>query len=76
MSGDGSSPDAERVARLEEHVAHLMRQTEDLSEVVARQETAIVRLTARVGMLMTREAEREADATGQLPIADRPPPHW
>ena len=47
-----------------------------LDFLVARQDAAIARLTARVEMLMLREAEREADAGGTVPLADKPPPHW
>ncbi|UXU73964.1 MULTISPECIES: SlyX family protein [unclassified Paracoccus (in: a-proteobacteria)] len=65
----------ERIERLEEAVAHLSRIAEDLSEVVARQEGEIARLARRVGLLMEREAEREAE-TGTIPLADQRPPHW
>lgn len=60
---------------LEEQIAHLTRTVEDLSDVVARQEREIARLQARVGMLVAREAEREADG-GTVPLADQRPPHW
>ncbi|MEJ6392494.1 SlyX family protein [Gymnodinialimonas sp. 2305UL16-5] len=62
--------------RLEEQVAHLTRTVDDLSEVVARQDTEIARLTRRVTMLMQREAEREVDGSGGIPLADQKPPHW
>lgn len=65
----------ERIERLEEALAHLVRLTEDLSDVVARQETEIVRLSRRIGLLMEREAEREAEQ-GTIPLADQRPPHW
>lgn len=65
----------EQSLRLEEAVAHLTRVVEDLSEVVARQETEIARLSRRVGMLLEREAEREAEG-GTIPLADQRPPHW
>ncbi|MCV2446950.1 SlyX family protein [Paracoccus sp. DMF] len=65
----------ERELRLEETVAHLSRVVDDLSEVVARQEREIVRLSRRVGLLMEREAEREAEG-GTIPLADQRPPHW
>ena len=65
----------ERNQRLEEAVAHLGRVVEDLSEVVARQEREILRLSRRVGLLMEREAEREAEG-GTIPLADQRPPHW
>lgn len=61
---------------LEEHIAHLSRTVDDLSEVVARQEAEIARLTRRVEMLMLREAERESDATGGAVLGDERPPHW
>jgi SlyX protein len=61
---------------LEERLAHLERVADDLSEVVARQDAEIARLTRRVEMLMMREAEREVDAGGTVPLADQKPPHW
>ncbi|MHA7885733.1 SlyX family protein [Roseicyclus sp.] len=61
---------------LEERIAHLERTVDDLSEVVARQDAEIARLTRRVEMLMMREAEREVDAGGTIPLADQKPPHW
>ncbi|MBF9046113.1 SlyX protein [Rhodobacterales bacterium LSUCC0031] len=60
----------------EERIAHLERMVEDLSEVVARQDGEIARLTRQVEMLMAREAEREVDASGTIPLADQRPPHW
>jgi SlyX protein len=59
---------------LEERIAHLIRAVDDLSDVVARQEREIAVLTRRVAMLMLREADREAQGQGEVPI-DRPP-HW
>ena len=61
---------------LEEKVAHLQRVVEELSDVVARQDAEVARLTRRVEMLMQREAERELDAGGTVPLADQKPPHW
>jgi SlyX protein len=66
----------DRIEKAEEQIAHLARMLEDLSDVVARQETEIARLTRRLGLLMEREAEREMDAGGQIPLADQRPPHW
>lgn len=62
--------------RIEERLAHLTRAVEDLSEVVARQAREIDRLSRRVGLLMEREAEREAEGGGTIPLADQKPPHW
>ncbi|SIS98702.1 SlyX family protein [Paracoccus saliphilus] len=65
-----------RIEHLEEALAHLTRLTDDLSDVIARQDTEIARLTRRVEMLMRAEAEREAEAGGTVPLADQRPPHW
>lgn len=67
--------DPSRADALEERIAHLMRAVEDLSDVVAAQSREIDRLAARVGLLLVREAEREASAAGQ-PLANQRPPHW
>jgi len=64
------------LGKIEERIAHLERMLDDLSEVVARQDGEITRLTRRIEMLMTREAEREVDAGGTIPLADQKPPHW
>lgn len=66
----------DRLERAEEQIAYLTRTVEDLSDVVARQETEIARLTRRLGLLMEREAEREMEAGGTIPLADQRPPHW
>ncbi|WP_299848352.1 SlyX family protein [uncultured Roseovarius sp.] len=63
--------------RLEEQIAHLTKTVDDLSDVIARQETEITMLTRRVQMLMEREAEREANLGGQVVMGgDERPPHW
>jgi SlyX protein len=61
---------------IEERLAHLIRTVDDLSDVVARQQTEITMLTRRVHMLMEREAGREADLDGTVTLADQRPPHW
>ncbi len=66
----------DKLQHLEESIAHLTRTVEDLSDIVARQETEIIRLKSRVGMLLEREAEREAAGGGSIPLADQKPPHW
>jgi SlyX protein len=65
----------DRTEALEEKVAHLMRAVEDLSDVVARQGREIEVLSRRVGMLLEREAEREAMGS-ETPAANLRPPHW
>ena len=62
--------------QLEEKIAHLIRTVDEMSDIVARQEREIDRLTHRVQMLMEREASREYDAGGSIPLADQKPPHW
>jgi len=66
----------QRLHALEEQNAHLQRVVDDLSDVVAKQETTIALLSRRVEMLMGREAEREFDSGGSVPLADQRPPHW
>jgi len=66
----------DRIEALETLVAHLNRAVDDLSDVVARQSREIDILLRRVGMLMEREAEREADGSNSIPLADQRPPHW
>jgi len=61
---------------LEEQIAHLTRTVEDLSDIVARQETELTLATRRLAMLMEREATRDLDAGGTVPLADQKPPHW
>lgn len=65
----------ERITAAEEQIAHLVRVVEDLSDVVARQGREIDLLLRRVGLLMEREAEREATGSS-IPLADQKPPHW
>lgn len=60
---------------LEERVAHLMAQVDDLSAVVARQDRVIDRLDRIVTLLAGREAAREAQGLGS-DEANVPPPHW
>jgi len=64
------------ITYLEEQIAHLTRTVEELSDIVARQETALAIATRRLAMLMEREAGRDLDAGGTVPLADQRPPHW
>ena len=65
-----------RTDLIEEHLAHLQKVSDELSDIVARQETEIAALTHRVKLLIMREAEREVDGSNSVPLADRKPPHW
>jgi SlyX protein len=73
-SGEETAMD--RIEKAEEQIAHLTRMVEDLSDVVARQEQTLARLERRIGLLMEREAEREAEVGAAVPLADQLPPHW
>lgn len=64
------------IIQLEEKIAHLTRTVDDLSDIVARQEKELALLTRRVAMLMEREAAREMDTGGSIPLGDQRPPHW
>ncbi|MGP3699061.1 SlyX family protein [Rhodobacter sp. NSM] len=64
----------DRIEAAEVQIAHLERNVEDLSEVVARQSAEIAQLRRRVEMLLEREADREAE--GVAVLADQRPPHY
>ena len=64
------------VNALEEKLAHLTRGFEDLSDVVARQASEIDTMSRRLALLIEREAMREYDQGGSIPLADQKPPHW
>jgi len=62
--------------QIEERLAHLIHTVDELSDVVARQQAEIDRLTRRVEMLMQREASREAEGSGGVVLGDERPPHY
>lgn len=67
----------DRIAQLEETIAHLVRTQDDLSDIVARQTRDIDRLLRLTQLLAEREAGRESEADGAaIPLADQKPPHW
>ena len=66
----------DRLTQLEETIAHLTRQVEELNEVVTRQDTELSKMTHRVRMLMEREAEREAGNSGGVVLGEERPPHY
>lgn len=64
------------ITHLEEQIAHLSRTVEELSDIVARQEKELSLMTRRMQMVIEREAQREVDEGGTIPLADQRPPHW
>ncbi|SIS60113.1 SlyX protein [Roseivivax lentus] len=64
------------IDRIEERLAHLIAQIEDLSDVVARQDRTIDTLSGKVELLMRREASRDADGSGAHLYGDERPPHY
>ena len=66
----------DRTTILEERLAYLERLAEDLSDEVARLSRALETAERRIARLTAREAERELDAGGTIPLADQRPPHW
>ena len=68
--------DETRIRQLEEALAHLTRASEDLSQIVARQDNELALLARRVEMLMRNAAEQQIETGGTIPLADQRPPHW
>ncbi len=66
----------DRLHQLEEALAYLTRLTDELSEVIARQDRDLARVTRRLDQLLLAEAERQADAAGSVALADQRPPHY
>jgi SlyX protein len=66
----------ERITQLEETVAHLAHQLEELNEVVTRQDGEVSQLTHRVKLLLEREAQREMSNSGGVVLGDERPPHY
>lgn len=64
------------LTQLEEMIAHLTKTVDELSDIVAKQSRDIDVLQRRAQMLMEREAAREFDQGGSVPLADQRPPHW
>ncbi len=68
--------DKDRITELEESVTHLTRMLDELSEVIARQDSEIALMAHRIRLLMERAGEQELAAGGTVPLADEKPPHW
>ena len=70
-NGDNSmSP---RLAEAEVKISYLMKDIDDLSEIVTKQGRELDKLTKQVSFLMQKENERD-DLSG-IVLGDKPP-HW
>lgn len=65
-----------RITQLEETVAHLSKVVDELSDVIARQDVDMSKMTHRLQILIDREAAREAGGTGGVILGDERPPHY
>jgi len=65
-----------RITDLEETAAHLTKTVDELSDIIARQDTDIALLTRKVQLLMEREAGREASEGAAVVVGDERPPHY
>ncbi len=63
-----------RITQLEETLAHLTREMEDMSSVIQAQEKEIKHLRTHVDLLLTQAAA--SDQSGSATFADTPPPHY
>jgi SlyX protein len=65
-----------RIDDLEIQIAHLTRQGEELSDIVADQAKRIDLLEKRVANLLDRARDQETAGTGAHVFGDQPPPHY
>ncbi|MCV2893694.1 SlyX family protein [Lentibacter sp. XHP0401] len=61
---------------LQEKIAHLERITDELSSVIARQDTEIALLTRKVQILLDAEAGRNRSEGAHIFGGDERPPHY
>jgi len=61
---------------LEEQMAHLTRTVEDLSDIMAKQDSELRRLGLLVDHLVQRARARESDSGGGIILGDERPPHY
>lgn len=62
--------------KLEETVAHLLLQVEELSQITARQDQEIMQLSKKLGLLVERAAREDATGGGGVIVGDERPPHY
>jgi len=61
---------------LEEKIAHLTHTVEELSDVMAKQDSELRRLSLIVDHLAQRAKGREEDGGGVFILGDERPPHY
>ncbi|MCC5999994.1 MAG: SlyX family protein [Pararhodobacter sp.] len=66
----------DRLNACEERIAHLLRAVDDLSDMVRAQGVQIDRMQRQLGQMIEREAAREMETGGGVPLSDQRPPHW
>ena len=62
------------IEKIEAVISELIRNNEDLSDVVAAQDKEFSKMRDRLQWLLEREFERQS--TERAVMADKPPPHW
>lgn len=61
---------------LEERITHLTLIVEELSDVIAKQDSELRRLTLVVDHLVQRAARRGSDVGSAIILGDERPPHY
>ncbi len=61
---------------VETRIAHLERMVDDLSDVIARQDSELRLVMRKLQVLAEREAEREASGASGVMLGNEKPPHW
>lgn len=64
----------DRATQIEETLAHLLTEMEDMSSVIQAQEKELKRLRRHVDLLLAQAAANDQD--GQATFSDAPPPHY
>jgi SlyX protein len=64
------------IEKLQETIAHLTQVTEDMSDVIARQDQELRDLTAKVTLLIEQEIDRMTASDGGVIVGNERPPHY
>jgi SlyX protein len=60
----------------QEHITHLTRTVEDLSDQVARQGVELDRMKTRFDLLVERLSKGDQGGDSDIPLLEQRPPHW